>query len=109
MGKNRKGKNRFATAKNINDVLDEKMIDTTQDEHSFDKRSRVEKNFNTKGRNPGKINRNQRRNRQNNVAKQKNYIQKGKLFFDRDNPDNYGAESSGSDLRSLIDTKKVCK
>ena len=76
MGKNRKGKSRFATTKNINDVLDEQMIDTTHDEHSFDKRSRVEKNFNTKGRNPGKINRNQRRNRQNNVAKQKNYVQK---------------------------------
>ena len=108
MGKNRKGKGRFAKAKDVNDVLDEQMIDSIPDENAYAKRSRVEKNIYTKGRIPGKINRNQKRNRKNNNAQQKNIIQKGKLFANANHSDNQFEGSSGVDLRGLIDTKKVC-
>ena len=107
MGKNRKGKSRFANAKNVNDVLDEQMYDANPEDGSYNRRSRVEKNYSLKNRNHGKINRNQKRNRQINATKQKNYIQKGRLFADLDDPENYGTTSSGADLRSYIDTKKV--
>ena len=107
MGKNRKGKSRFANAKNVNDVLDEQMFDANPEDGPYNRRSRVEKNFSHKNRNQGKINRNQKRNRQINATKQKNYIQKGRLFADLDDPENYGTTSSGADLRSYIDTKKV--
>ena len=107
MGKNRKGKSRYANAKNVNDVLDEQMFDANPEDGTYNRRSRVEKNFSFKNRNHGKINRNQKRNRQINATKQKNYIQKGRLFADLDDPENYGTTSSGVDLRSYIDTKKV--
>ena len=107
MGKNRKGKSRFANAKNVNDVLDEQMFDANPEDGPYNRRSRVEKNFSHKNRNHGKINRNQKRNRQINATKQKNYIQKGRLFADLDDPENFGTTSSGADLRSYIDTKKV--
>ena len=106
-GRNRKGKGRFANAKDVNDVLDEQMIDTISDENGYAKRSRVEKTIYTKGRNPGKINRNQKRNRKNNAAQQKNIIQRGKLFANTSNNDDNIEGSSGVDLRALIDTKKV--
>ena len=109
MGKNRKGKSRFANAKNVNDVLDEQMFDANPENGPFKRRSRDEKNFPLKNRNHGKINRNQKRNRQINATKQKNYIQKGRLFADLDDPENYGTTSSGVDLRSYIDTKKVSR
>ena len=107
MGKNRKGKNRFSNAKNVGDVLDEQMIDINPEDKRYNKRSNVERSFHTKNRNLGKINRNQKKNRQINAAKKKNYIQKGRLYADLDDPDNQGGTSSGADLRSFIDTRKV--
>ena len=112
MGKrHRKGKCRYANTSGLDDILDEQMVEPVPEETNYSKRSKRsnKKSINTRGKVPGKIDRNQRRKRPNLGAKQqRNIFQKGKEVVNATDEDTYNeGNSTGADLRSIIEKKKV--
>lgn len=98
MGKrHRKGKGRYSKSQGLDDVLDEQMVEAVPDEKNNSGRSKNwKKGSNFQGKNLGKVDRNQRRNRhQQNNTKQRNLIQKGILFADQ-------SDTDGIDLRKVL-------
>ena len=112
MGKrHRKGKVQYAKTKGLDDILDEQMIESVPEETNSKKggKNKNKKGINSKGKIPGKIDRNQRHKRPNVGAKQqRNIIQKGKLVANPTVDDTINdGNASGDDLRKIIETKKV--
>ena len=109
MGKrHRKGKTRFANTKGIDDALDEQMIEAdTADKRYGEQGYNAKQGVQSRNSIGGKIDRNQRRKGKNkkNVTKQRDIIQKGKLFAYNDIDAPNDSTDSPHDLRKLIISK----
>ena len=109
MGKrHRKGKARFANTKGIDDALDEQMIEADTADKRYGKQSyHAKQGVQSRNSIGGKIDRNQRRKGKNkkNVTKQRDIIQKGKLFAYNDLDAPNDSTDSPHDLRKLIISK----
>ena len=111
MGKrHRKGKTRFANTKGIDDALDEQMIEADTDDKRYGKQTyNAKQGVNSRNGIGGKVDRNQRRKAKNkkNVTKQRDIIQKGKLFAYNDLDAPNDSTDSPHDLRKLIISKVI--